>query len=96
MKKKYQLRDSTVEAVFYDGHNFDEVSRFTCGKAYKPFYAEKGVRCFTLNTQFGECRVYPGNYIVHIRGRLYMAIDPNSFNARYEEIPEPKKAGDSK
>lgn len=89
--KRYQLKDSTVEAVYYDGKNFDEIAHFTMGNAYHPFYAEKGIRCFTLNTQFGECRVYPGKYIVHIRGRLFMAVDPNIFKSRYEEIPEPEE-----
>lgn len=86
MIKKYQLKDSTVEAVLYDGTNYDEIARFTRGKAKRPFFAEKGVRCFTLDTQFGECRVYPNNYIVHIRGRLYMSVAPDIFIAHYDEI----------
>ena len=86
MKKKYQLKDSTVEAVFYDGSNYDEIVHFTEGKASRPFFAERGVRCFTLDTQFGDCRVYPDTYVVHIRGRLYMAVKPEIFHARYDEI----------
>ena len=90
MKKKYQLKDSTVEAVFYDGSNYDEIVHFTEGKASRPFFAERGVRCSTLDTQFGDCRVYPNNYIVHIRGRLYMSVAPDIFISRYDEV----KAGE--
>lgn len=93
MIRYYRLKHSSVEAVFYNGKNFDEVEKFTQGRAYKPFYVEHGVRCFTLNTQFGECRVYPGRFIVHIGGRLYIAVEPHVFHEKYEEIP--KEAGDN-
>lgn len=86
MIKKYQLKDSTVAAVFYDGSNFDEIVHFTDGKASRPFFVERGVRCFTLDTKFGDCRVYPGTYVVHIRGRLYMAVAPDVFTSRYDEV----------
>lgn len=87
---RYQLKNSTVSAVLYDGSNFDEVDKFTNGKAYKPYYIEHGVRVFTLDTQFGECRVYPNTYIVHIRGRLFVAVTPDLFHDRYEKIPSAK------
>lgn len=50
MVKKYRLRNSTIEAIFYDGNNYDEIASFCNGNAYKPYYSEKGVRLFTLNT----------------------------------------------
>lgn len=92
----YQLKNSTVKAILYDGTNYDEVAKFANGKAYKAYYKEPGIRVFTLDTQFGECRVYPNTYIVHIRGRLYVAVKPDIFNDRYEEVPYMKKEGDNK
>ena len=88
MVKKYRLRNSTIEAIFYDGNNYDEIASFCNGNAYKPYYSEKGVRLFTLNTRFGETKVHPREYIVRLGYRLFISVKENIFLERYEEASE--------
>lgn len=88
MVKKYRLRNNIIEAILYDGTNYDEVAAFCRGNAYRPFYIDKGVRLFTLNTRFGETHVKPNQYVLRIGYRLFIAIDASIFLDRYEEITE--------
>lgn len=88
MVKKYRLRNNTIEAILYDGTNYDEIASFCHGNAYKPFYIDKGVRLFTLNTRFGETHVKPNQYVLRIGYRLFIAVDASIFLDRYEEITE--------
>lgn len=88
MVKKYRLRNNTIEAILYDGTNYDEVATFCRGNAYKPFYIDKGVRLFTLNTRFGETHVKPDQYVLWIGYRLFIAVDASIFLDRYEEVTE--------
>lgn len=85
MIRKYRLRNSTVEAILYDGTNYDEIASFCNGYAYKPYYSEKGIRLFTLNTRFGETKVHPNEYIVKLGYRLYISVKAEIFVERYEE-----------
>lgn len=55
---------------------------------YKPFYIDKGVRLFTLNTRFGETHVKPNQYILRVGYRLFIATDASIFLDRYEEVTE--------
>lgn len=88
MVKKYRLRNNTIEAILYDGTNYNEVATFCRGNAYKPFYIDKGVRLFTLNTRFGETHVKPDQYVLRIGYRLFIAVDASIFLDRYEEVTE--------
>ncbi len=84
MVKKYRKKPIIIEAVKWDGNNFEEVKEFV-GK-YRNFripIINASIIIFTLE---GEMKARKGDYIIKgIKGEFY-PCKPDIFEETYEEI----------
>ena len=86
----YRKKPVEVEAIFYDGKNGDEVSRWA---GWMTVYAaddaavhgDEGLIVTTLN---GTVRAFPGEWIVKgVEGEFY-PCKHGIFEATYEAVPD--------
>jgi len=78
---KYRKKPVVIDAVKWDGHNYDEVSRFT-GIMYYPI----GAGGILIDTLEGKMTASIGDYIIKgVNGEFY-PCKPDIFAKTYEEV----------
>lgn len=86
--KKYRKKPVVIEAVKWNGHNLDEVKKFT-GNHADVKYDEQGdeiIADLVIHTLEGDMHASKGDYIIKgVRGEFY-PCKPLIFMATYEEV----------
>lgn len=80
--RKYMKKPVVIEALRYNGRNYDEVFIFTNGTSSYESIENR----LTIPTLEGKMVVSVGDYIIKgVCGEFY-PCKPNIFNATYEEV----------
>lgn len=80
---KYKKKPVTVEAIKFDGYNFNDIEQFSKGKAFYNL-----LEGFCIDTMEGEMLVREGDYIIKgVEGEFYLC-KPDIFHKTYEEVEE--------
>ena len=84
---KFRKKPVVIEAVVYDGHNADEIKKFTQGGCYTDITVPHRPR-FMIRTLEGEHIASVGDYIIRgVKGEFY-PCKPDIFEMTYEPTEE--------
>lgn len=92
MIQKFRKKPVVIEALKWDGKNFDDVSNFTQNfhghkKAYED--AEEGAiktGCYYISTLEGDMKASPGDWIIKgVNGEFY-PCKPDIFEKTYDPV----------
>ena len=86
MVKKYKSRPIIIEAVKWDGNNFNEIYEFTEGQAN--LLNVHGEKVLVLLTLEGSMSASVGDFIIRGRVGEYYPGKYLQFCERYEELEE--------
>lgn len=79
---KYRKKPVVIEAIQFNGNNFDEICRFA-GLAVRIVGREQNLN---INTLEGIMKASPGDYIIKgVKGEFY-PCKPDIFEATYEKV----------
>ena len=82
--KTYRKKPVEVEAIFYDGTNFDAVAEFTGRTVWKA--SEDGDNYVGIVTMEGKLYFGPGHYVIRgVAGEFYPCHGA-IFHKTYEEV----------
>lgn len=86
--KQFKNKPVVVNAMVYDGTNFEDIVKFTKGKAKPHPLPEKFKnKSFMLETTDRTyAYVYIGDYVVEDECGKYYSAKPNVFLKKFEEI----------
>lgn len=89
---KYRKKPIVVEAIKFDGTNFDEIQRFTNRKVCKTTTVDDYGTHITYSflTLEGEMRFCKGYYIIKGVADEFYPCQPDVFEATYEVIEDEK------
>lgn len=80
---KYTKKPVTIEAVQFDGKNFDEIAAFA-GDSYSTENVRTGPQALYILTAEGPLHASPGDWIIKgVKGEFY-PCKPDIFAATYD------------
>jgi len=84
---KYRKKPVVVEAIKFDGSNFEEISLWSNGAAYiRGLYLQSTDREMEIQTPEGDMRAKFGDYIIKgVKGEFY-PCKPDIFELTYEAV----------
>lgn len=78
---KYRKKPVIIEAIHFNGSNYNEIKLFSVGK----FYINNAYE-FVVDTLEGQMKADVGDYIIKgVNGEFY-PCNPDIFKKTYEEI----------
>lgn len=89
MIKQYIKKPVIIEAIHYNGLNYDEVNEFVGKRLKQEFYDNQvtfPLLYLFIETLEGEMRISPNDYVIKgINGEFY-PCKPEIFNKTYDEV----------
>ena len=86
MIKRYKTKPCEIEAIEWNGSNFEEVSNFASGKVYMELLFGTEDYGLVVATLEGYMTASIGDFIIKgLRGEFY-PCKPDVFHKKYEEV----------
>ena len=86
MIKKYKTKPCEIEAIKWDGNNFEEVSKFANNKVHMELLFGSMDYGLVVDTLEGYMLASEGDFIIKgLRGEFY-PCKPDVFYKKYEEV----------
>ena len=86
MIKRYRTKPCEIEAIEWNGSNFEEVSNFASGKVHMELLFSTKDYGLVVDTLEGYMIASIGDFIIKgLRGEFY-PCKPDVFHKKYEEV----------
>jgi hypothetical protein len=86
MSKKFTPKPLTIEALQFDGKNFEEILKFTNGNTYWISLDDKKTEFIYVKTPYGIAQASADDWVIREIGNTFRVCKSNIFCNSYDEM----------